>query len=222
MTPTRVLVADPLAIFRAGVRSLLVRESGFEVVEAASLAEFERLDGDWPDIALIDADLPPAGAIAAVAWLVERCDAETIVWSLGPTHEQVLAAIRAGARGYLHKEISPAGLVRALHGVARGEAQLSRELVTLTVDALHQAEARERTREQLALLSARERQVLDLLAQGAHTRSVAAELSISEFTVKRHVQNILQKLELRSRAAAAAFYRQAVGEVEAAAAGRPA
>jgi DNA-binding NarL/FixJ family response regulator len=206
-----VLVADSLAIFRSGVRKLLEGEGGWEVIEAASLSELAWCEDAWPDIALIDSDLPPAGAIAAVGWLNERCDADTIVWSLEPTGDDVLAAICAGASGYLHKEIPPAGLLRALNGVARNEAQLSRPLVTLMVAALHENVEREQAGELLAMLSAREREVLELLAQGLRTRVVAAQLAISEFTVRRHVQNILRKLELHSRDAAQELYRRAVG-----------
>jgi two-component system nitrate/nitrite response regulator NarL len=213
MKQARVLVADPLPIFRTGVRSLLRRESDFDVVEVGSLDELEQLD-ELPDIALIDAELPPRGALAVIAWLSERCDAAAIVWSYDPRRDHVLDSIRAGACGYLRKEISGAGLMRALHGAVQGEAPLSRELATLMVEALHGLEERDRARARLGLLSPRERQVLDLIAGGAHTRTIATTLAISEFTVKRHVQNILQKLQLRSRAAAATFYRAAADAPE--------
>jgi DNA-binding NarL/FixJ family response regulator len=213
MKAPRVLVADPLNVLRVGVRSLLLRESEFDVVEAASLDEVQSLE-ELPDLALIDSDLPPDGALAAITWLAERCDCETIVWSFEPRRDEVLDAIRAGARGYLHKQIAGRGLLRALRGAMHGEAPLSRGLVTLMVDALHGLEERDRARERLALLSRREREVLDLVAAGVPTRGIAVLLAISEFTVKRHVQNILFKLELRSRAAAASFYREAAGAPE--------
>lgn len=210
MRRTRILVADSLTIFRAAVRNLLARESDFEVVEAASFEEVVRsIDDKCPDIALIDLDLPPHGGVEAVAELAERCPAYTIVWSFEPSRETVLAAIRAGATGYLHKEISPAGLVRSLRGVVHGEAPLSRDLASLMIDAIHGLEERDRVRERASVLSAREREVLELVAQGARNKQIAAALTISEFTVKRHMQNILQKLGLPSRRAAAAFYRSA-------------
>lgn len=210
MRRTRILIADSLELFRAGVRNLLLRESEFDVVEASSLDEVEQLE-QWPDLALIDADLPPAGGLAAIALLAERCDAVTIMWSFEPERAQVLNAIRGGAHGYLHREMSGAGLVRALHGAVQGEAPLTRNIVTLMVNALHGLEERERASERIRLLSRRERQVLDLIAAGDQLREIAEALEISEFTVRRHVQNILHKLELRSRVAAASFYRRAVG-----------
>ena len=210
MRRTRILVADSLTIFRAGVRNLLDRESDFEVAEAGSLEEVVRgLEHDCPDIALVDLDLPPSGGIDAVSNLAQRCQAYMIVWSFAPTRETVLAAVRAGAGGYLHKEISPVGLVRSLRGVVRGQAPLSRDLATMMIEALHGYDEQARAREKALVLSGREREVLDLVAQGARNKQIAAVLSISEFTVKRHMQNILEKLELPSRRAAAAFYKSA-------------
>ncbi|MFL5927913.1 MAG: LuxR C-terminal-related transcriptional regulator [Gaiellaceae bacterium] len=213
MTRTRILIADAVPIFRAGVRNLLARESDFDVVEASDLTELDRTfaDGAAPDIALIDLELPPHGGIAAVRQLAKTRSMHLIVWSFEPDRETVLEAIRSGAEGYLHKEISPHGLVRALRGVVDGEAPLSRDLASMMIDALHESEARASARERAAVLSAREREVLDFVARGARNKEIAAALYISEFTVKRHMQNILQKLELPGRRAAAAFYWSAFG-----------
>jgi DNA-binding NarL/FixJ family response regulator len=209
---TRVLVADPLRIFRAGVRNLLARESDFAVVEAGTLDEvLGAIDAHCPDIALVDVELPPLGGLAAIQRLTERCSTYTIMWGLEPSPDTVLAAVRLGAHGFLRKEISSGGLVRALRGVVRGEAPLSRDLASLMIGALHGMDERARARERADVLSPREREVLDLIAQGARNKQIAAMLVISEFTVKRHVQNILQKLELPSRRAAASFYGTAFG-----------
>jgi DNA-binding NarL/FixJ family response regulator len=202
-----VAVADSLPLFRAGVRNLIQRESDLDVIEVASARELHALA---PDIALVDFDLPLGGGIAAVAELVGACSARAIVWSLAPTQETVLAAIQAGATGYLDKRVSPEGLIRSLRGLVNGEAPISRGLTTMMIDALHGLERRDRVRERAALLSLRERQVLDLVAIGSRNREIAAALAISEFTVKRHVQNILEKLELPSRQAAAVFHAEAM------------
>ena len=138
MRRTRILIADSLPIFRSGVRNLLARESDFEVVESSTFDELVReVATDCPDIALVDLELPPRGGVTAVSYLAERCSAHTIVWSFEPSRETVLRAIRAGASGYLHKEISPPGLVRSLRGVVRGEAPLARDLASLMIEALH-------------------------------------------------------------------------------------
>jgi DNA-binding NarL/FixJ family response regulator len=202
---TRVCIADGVTIFRAGVREVLARERDFEVVEAVDLESFVVALQRGIDIALVDADLPPTGAFEAVARAKGHCS-EVIVWSMKPGPEEVLAAVKAGATGYLRKEISAEGLVRSLRGVGRGESPLSRDLAALLIDALHSAERGSRAREIAAALSAREREVLGHIARGARNKQIAAELTISEFTVKRHVQNILHKLDLPSRRAAAALY----------------
>lgn len=216
MNKTRILVADPMQIFRAGVRNLLARESDFEVIEAGTLNEvLDAIADDRPDLALIDLELPPLGGVAAVERLAERCSTYTIVWSFQPSRETVLTALRSGAHGFLHKGISPDGLVRALRGAVNGEAPLSRDLTSLMIEALHGLDEQTRARERVGVLSSREREVLELVAQGARNKEIAATLAISEFTVKRHVQNILQKLELPSRRAAATFYRAAFSSEEA-------
>ena len=216
MKRTRVLVADPVRIFRASVRDLLQREGDFEVVEAAQLADLETLRDNPPDIALIDLHFPPLGAVTALSWLRSRCHSHNIVWSFEPSRDVVLGVMQAGAAGYLPKEITRAGLVRSLRGVLRGEAALSRDLMTFLVDALRGLEQRDRSRERIQVLSAREREVLFYVSQGLRNRQIASALAISQYTVKRHMQNILGKLNLASRAAAAEFYREAVDGARAA------
>ena len=211
MIRRRVLVADGAPLFRSGVRHLLTREGDFVLTEAADFDELMQvMEHEAPEIALIDLDLPPSGGVAAVAHLAAQKTARLVVWGFEAEREQVLDALTAGADGFLDKAISPTGLMRALRGMSRGETPLPRELVTVVVDAVHDFEARDRARERLVVLSAREREVLALVANGARNRQIANELSISEFTVKRHMQNILQKLDLSSRTAAAAFYRTAL------------
>ena len=211
MIRRRVLVADGAPLFRSGVRHLLTREGDFVLTEAADFDELMQvMEHEAPEIALIDLDLPPSGGVAAVAHLAAQKTARLVVWGFEAEREQVLDALTAGADGFLDKAISPTGLMRALRGMSRGESPLPRELVTVVVDAVHDFEARDRARERLVVLSAREREVLALVANGARNRQIADELSISEFTIKRHMQNILQKLDLSSRTAAAAFYRTAL------------
>jgi DNA-binding NarL/FixJ family response regulator len=206
----RVLIADGAPLFRSGVRHLLTREGDFVLNEAADFDELvQAMEHDAPEIALIDLDLPPSGGVPAVAHLAAQSPARLVVWGFEAEREQVLEALTAGADGFLDKAISPTGLMRALRGMSRGETPLPRELVTVVVDAVHDFEARDRARERVVVLSAREREVLALVAEGARNRQIAQALSISEFTVKRHMQNILQKLNLSSRTAAGAFYRAA-------------
>lgn len=202
---TRVCLADATTVFRAAVRQVLIGERDFDVVEAADLPELERAVRAGVDIALIDDALPPHDALAAVEACAGHCP-EIVVWSVQPERARVLAAIRAGATGYLHKGISPDGLVRALRGAVRGETPLARNLAGVMVEALHAPEDARRAKEGAWILSAREREVLGHIAMGSRNKQIATELAISEFTVKRHVQNILAKLEVPSRRAAAALF----------------
>jgi two-component system nitrate/nitrite response regulator NarL len=195
-----------VTVFRAAIVTLVTAEPDFVVTEAASATEVGQVVARQPvDLALVDLDLPPAGALDAVRAL-RRGGTEVVVWSFEPDHQNVFAAIRAGACGYLNKDISSEGLIRALRGAAKGEAPLSRELMALMIEALHGVEARYDAQEKAATLSTREREVLSLIARGERNGDIASALSISLFTVKRHVQNILQKLDVPSRAEAAALY----------------
>ena len=208
MIQRRVLIADGAPLFRSGVRHLLTREGDFVLTEASDFDELmQAMEHEAPEIALIDLDLPPSGGVAAVGHLAAQSAARLVVWGFEAEREKVLEALTAGADGFLDKAISPTGLMRALRGMSRGETPLPRELVTVVVDAVHDFEARDRARERVVVLSAREREVLALVATGARNRQIAGDLSISEFTVKRHMQNILKKLNLSSRTAAGAFYR---------------
>lgn len=212
MSRTRIVVADALSIFRSGVRNLLAREGGFEVLEAGSLEELVcTAAAERPQIALVDLDLPPHGGILAVQRLAESTDVHPILWSLQPTRDAVLDGIRAGAYGFLQKDVSAGDLVTALRGVTRGEAALSPRLAALMIDALHGFDQRHRASQRLTALSARELEVLALVADGARNKQIAAALTISEFTVKRHIQNILEKLAVASRRAAAEYYVAAFG-----------
>jgi two-component system nitrate/nitrite response regulator NarL len=208
VTPQRILVADPLRIFRAGVCEVLARVGGFQVAEAGTADDvLSAVDGSVPDVVLLALDLPPSGGIEVVRHL-ERRAIRSIVWSYRPARESVLEAVQAGAHGYLHKEVSPAGLVRALRSAAAGEAAFCRDLTTLLIDALHRSGKRAQGGDVASPLSAREREVLELIADGARNKEIAQTLAISEFTVKRHVQNILHKLQLPSRKDAAAALRE--------------
>jgi len=206
---SRVHVADGLAVVRTGVRALLERD-GYAVTESGTIDELvASLETDPPELALVDLHLPPAGGVAAVAEVTRLSGAPVVMWSLSPSRDDVVAAIRAGAAGYLHKEVSPAGLLRALRGTAHGEAPISRDLASIMIEGFQGLHRRERARGLAETLSARERQVLHALSGGSRNREIATALLISEFTVKRHVQNILAKLGLDSRRAAAVFYRTA-------------
>jgi DNA-binding NarL/FixJ family response regulator len=208
----RILVAEPLYIFRSGLRTVAAREEGVELLEASDLdGLLRRARESPPGAAIVDLGLRPDGGLVAVERLLESSPAtRAVVWSFEPTAETVLAALRAGASGYLRKEVDPPALQRALRTLAAGEMPLPRAFAGAVVDELHRLQSRERARDRAAVLSLREREVLDLVARGASNRDVASALFLSELTVKRHLQNIRRKLGVPSRDAAAAFYRDAL------------
>jgi len=169
-----IVGADTAAGFRAMLDSPAIHLDGMFVSDLPTFRwhavhDFERwvtsresaepgCDPEWrpllparsrpAEIALVDLDLPPAGGVTAVRRLAAEYPAlRTIVWSLQPPGEVVLAAIRAGASGFLHKEVSPDGLLRALRGITQGEAPLSRNLAGVVIEALHGHDDRARARE---------------------------------------------------------------------------
>ena len=210
MTRPLVVVADPSAVFRAGLRVVAERDRAFAVCEARDLDELlARARVEAPDIAVLDLELPPVGGPKALERLASDRPIPTLVWSLHPTPEGVLAAVSAGALGFVSKTIGATDLLGALRRLLVGEPALEPELAGMLVAAVQRSHDAQRARE--SLLSHRERHVLELVAAGLRNREIAGELEISEFTVKRHVQNILRKLELPSRRAAAALHAGLLG-----------
>lgn len=200
----RVLVADADPATRAGVNAALVR-GGFEVCAEAESAQ-SALDAarrEQPDACLVDADLA-GGGIAAARDLDDAAPG-TVIVMLGTTadDEHVLAAIRAGARGFLPKDMDPDRLVPALRAVLDGEPALPRALMGRVLDELH---GRRRYRSELARLGVdltrREQEVLELLDQGMNTADMARALDISAVTVRRHLSGLLRKLDAPDRDAA--------------------
>ncbi|HJQ50058.1 MAG TPA: response regulator transcription factor [Gaiellaceae bacterium] len=203
----RVALADPFPVFRLGVSAILSETGEFEVSEAASLDELEELLAvePAPDLALVDLDLPtsPADAVA----LLCQNQVAPVVWAKRDrlSANLVFELIQAGAVGVLTKEISPGGLLRALRGTIKGQAALGRETAWLLIQGA-QASSMTSATAQRAPLSRRELEVLELVADGRPNKAIAAHLGLSEFTVKRHVQNILRKIGARSRWEASVSY----------------
>jgi DNA-binding NarL/FixJ family response regulator len=206
---SRLALADSFTLFRIGLRIVISEADDFDVSEAASLEDLGALvsAASRPDLALVDLDLPPSGAKDAVT-LLRKNDVAPIVW--GRRHrlssDLVFELVRAGAVGVLPKEISPTGLLRSLRGVVDGEAALGRDIAWLLVNGLQKASATAGVARYLTTLSSRELEVLELVADGGANKEIAEQLGLSEFTVKRHIQNILRKIGARSRWEASALY----------------
>ena len=211
IAPFRLLVVDDHTLFRRGLVALLAADSGVCVVgEAGDAAEAVRKAGELqPDLVLLDNHLPGATGIQSLAGLKEAAPAARIVLLTVSEDEQDLqAALRGGAQGYLLKTIDGDLLSAAIRRVMRGEPVVSQEMTGKLVAAFQQGQARpagEAEKDTLAQLSAREQQVLQCIARGESNKEIARTLAIAETTVKIHVQHILRKLNLSSRVQAAVY-----------------
>jgi DNA-binding NarL/FixJ family response regulator len=211
MSAPQVLVADHPGAFRSGVSSCLAEDARYDVVEvddADGLVAAGRAGSC--DVILIDSGMAQSAELQQALAAVGASASSAIVWGFGIDADAVVAALSAGANGYLDKEISPNGLRRAIDAALRGEVILPRSFMRSIIEQLRNWEERAQAREMIGMLSPRERQVLALIGSGAQNRAIAASLHISEYTVKRHVQNILRKLDLPSRKAAAGVHRLAI------------
>jgi DNA-binding NarL/FixJ family response regulator len=209
--PVRLLIADHDASSRAGVR-LSLGGSDFEVCGEADSADaaVDAARREEPDVCLIEADLPGDGVAAAEGVLREVPRTAVVMLSASVDDERLFAALRAGARGYLVKDMDPERLPQALRGVLRGEAALPRVLMGRVLEELRAQEHGHHASELSHLgvrLTRREREVLEHLDRGLETAGVAAALGIAPVTVRRHVSEILRKLGAPDRETALQLLR---------------
>ncbi|WP_327106773.1 response regulator transcription factor [Nonomuraea glycinis] len=197
-TPIRLLIADDHPIVRDGIRGMFAGDPDFEVLgEAADGAQAVELARALnPDVILMDLRMPVMDGVTAIKELVKLgLPARVLVLTTYDTDKDVLPAIEAGATGYLLKDTGREDLVRSVRTAARGEAVLSPSVATRLLGQV---------RAPADALSARELEVLRLIAQGSTNREAARTLFISEATVKSHVLHIYAKLGVNDRAAAVA------------------
>ncbi|MBV9368692.1 MAG: response regulator transcription factor [Frankiales bacterium] len=205
MTAARVLIADDHPPTRAGVRWALEHEGGFEVcAELANATDAVDAAVELrPDIALLDIHMPGGGINAAAEIAAAAPDTAIVMLTVSRDDEDLFAALRAGARGYLLKDIDPARLPMALQGVLSGEAALPRGLVAHLIDEFRSRDSLSGRRAGLfATLTEREWEVLTLMQEGLPTTEMAARMFVTPVTVRTHVSAILRKLQVSDRAAA--------------------
>jgi DNA-binding NarL/FixJ family response regulator len=203
----RVLIADDHAVVRQGLRTFLELQDEIEVVgEAADGIEaVELVQRTEPDVALLDLVMPRLGGLEAIRRIREVAPAtRVLVLTSFADDDTVLPAVRAGAAGYLLKDVQPPELVGAIRTVHAGEALLAPAVATMLVEQLA-AEDGDGAAERDDHLTPREREVLALLARGRANKVIARDLGVSERTVKTHVSNILAKLNLTDRTQAAVY-----------------
>lgn len=195
----RVYLVDDHRLFLAGVRAELSEE--FSIVGSAydvdtAIEEIRELD---PDVVLIDVHMPDGGGIAVVEGVAEtNPDVKFLALSVSDLAEDVIAMIRAGARGYVTKTIEPADLADAVRRIDAGDAVFSPRLAGFVLDAFAGAMPSDEDPE-LDQLTTREKDVLRLIARGFAYKQVARKLNISIKTVETHVSSVLRKLQLTNR-----------------------
>jgi DNA-binding NarL/FixJ family response regulator len=195
----RVFLVDDHHLFRSGVRAEL--GSGVEVVGEASEvdAAIEMIGERAPDVVLVDVHMPDGGGEAVIRGvLAEHPDLRCLALSVSDAPEDVIAVIRAGARGYVTKTISGPELLDAIHRVADDDVVFSPRLAGFVLDAFSQVPL-DAVDPDLDQLTAREREVLRHIARGYAYKEIARQLNISTKTVETHVSSVLRKLQLSNR-----------------------
>ena len=208
----KTIIVDDHTLFREGLAAIIRQEPDIDVVGLVGTVQeaVEAVRRHKPDIVLMDFSLPDGtGADATRKIIQEFPGCKVVFMTMSDKDEDLLAAIRSGAVGYLMKNLSPSKLVAALRSVQRGEGALSRSMTLRLMKELSRTTAPEPAGDPaLGKLTQREKELLAEVSSGKSNQEIAQKLSISENTVKYHVHSILEKLNLRDRKEVAKFARE--------------
>lgn len=207
ITKQRILLVDDHEIVRLGLKALLERHPNFEVVAEAGTAKdaVEKVEAYSPDVVVMDIRLPGGSGIEACEIIADRFpDSKVIMLTSYAEDEMLFSAIRAGAAGYVLKQIGGEDLVRAIEAVGRGEALLDPAVTQRIFQEVRKA-AKEEEASAFSALTQQERHVLLLVSEGKTNREIAKALFLGEGTVRNYVSSILSKLGVSNRAEAAAY-----------------
>jgi DNA-binding NarL/FixJ family response regulator len=203
----RILVVDDHGLFRDGIVSLL-KAAGKTVVGEASNG-VEAIDQALqlrPDLVLLDIDMPEMNGIEALKQIRQKLpDTKVVMLTVSNEDDNLLKAVQAGAAGYLLKNLSADEFLSSLDGLQRGEVAMTRKTMSQMVNALANLEQQKSQYQKQDRLTARELELLQYVSEGMSNREIAEKLHISKNTVKYHMKNILQKMNLQNRAEAAVF-----------------
>ena len=200
MGKTRVLLADDHQLMRSGIRLMLEREPDLSVVgeagdgrEAVALAKSLK-----PDVVVMDIGMSNLNGIEAAQQMTgDRSEIAVVMLSMHSDESYVLRALKAGARGYLLKDSAEADLIKAVHAVAGGKSFFSPAVSKVLLDDYVRKLRRSGTEDAYDLLTAREREVLQLIAEGKSNKDIANLLNLSVYTVESHRSNLMEKLNVR-------------------------
>jgi two-component system response regulator DevR len=207
MAKYRVLLVDDHEVVRLGLKALLEQHTQFDVVGEASTGKeaFDQVERQRPDIVLMDIRLPGISGIEACEIITrDHPEVRVVMLTSYAEDEMLFSAIRAGASGYILKQIGADDLVRALEAVGRGEAMLDPGVTQRVFQEVRRA-VREEEASAFANLSQQEKHVLLLVSEGKTNREIAKSLYLGEGTVRNYVSSILSKLGVSNRAEAAAY-----------------
>lgn len=201
----RIAVADDHPLFRGGVVRSLLEHGGFQVVaEVGSAAEaVKAVEAHLPDVALLDISMPGSGLAAAAE--INRCFPAVgiVMLTVSEADEDLLAALKAGARGYVLKGVAAEELIEIVTGVARGGSYVTPELAARVLAAMQGGARGPGGDRAIDDLSQREEDILRRVTRGLSNKEIGRELDLQEKTVKHYMTNILQKLQVRNRVEAA-------------------
>jgi DNA-binding NarL/FixJ family response regulator len=205
--PVRILIADDHSVVRAGLRALLERRSGFQVISEAGTGEeaVQKAIEQKPDIVVMDVRMPGISGIEACRKITEQLpDVRVLILTSYAEDELLFAAIRAGASGYVLKRVGDNDLVQAVERVSNGESMLD-PAMTNSVFAEMRKQSIAQQGSAFSALTPQELSVLAFVAQGLTNRQIAIKLYLGEGTVRNYVSSILGKIGVSNRAEAAAF-----------------
>ena len=200
--PIRVIIVDDQELFRAGLKMLMDSEPGLDVVGDAGdgAAGIELASAVAPDVVLLDVRMPKVSGIEACVAIKEAVPAAKIVMlTVSDEESDLYEAVKSGASGYLLKDSSIEEVAQAVRVVADGQSLISPSMAVKLIDEFKQMSRPDRSAVPGLRLTERELEVLRLVAKGMNNREIAKQLFISENTVKNHVRNLLEKLQLHSR-----------------------
>jgi DNA-binding NarL/FixJ family response regulator len=203
MKPIRILLADDHTVVRKGLRLLLESQPGLTVIAEAAdgRAAVSLAEQDPPDVVVMDVAMPTLNGIEAARQITAKLPQTAVVFlSMHSDESYVLKALKAGARAYLLKDSAEHDLIQAVHAVTQGKSFFSPAISKMMMEDYMRELQERQIEDTYELLTTREREVLQLLAEGKSNKEVAAVLNLSLYTVETHRGNILQKLNLHSGA----------------------